>query len=184
MEVVSLVGLLFSKEIRNNIECLLFVACEPLTVEKIMEITGATRETVLVLLHELEKEYQDRGFQLMEVAGGWQFVTNHESAEVIEKYYRPKVHSLSKAALETLAIIAYKQPVTRIDIETIRGVKADGVVSTLLEKKLIQDVGRKNIPGRPVLYGTTMEFLRFFGLKSLKELPDPDKLFHDQSSKS
>ncbi|MCR6545844.1 SMC-Scp complex subunit ScpB [Dehalobacterium formicoaceticum] len=172
-------GMLFSEDIRNNIECLLFVACEPLSVEKLMEITGAARETVMVLLDELAEHYQERGFQLMEVAGGWQFATRPACADMIEKYYRPKIHSLSKAALETLAIIAYRQPVTRTDIETIRGVKVDGVVSTLLEKNLIQDVGRKNGPGRPVLYGTTMEFLKFFGLKSLQELPDPDQLSQD-----
>jgi segregation and condensation protein B len=169
-------GMLFSDEIRKNIECLLFVAGEPLSVEKLAEITGAEQETVMVLIKELEEFYQDRGFALKEVAGGWQFATRPERAEIIEKYYRPKASLLSKAALETLAIIAYRQPITRADIEEIRGVKIDGVLSTLLERKLVQDVGRKNGPGRPILYGTTVQFLNFFGLKSLEELPPPDQL--------
>lgn len=169
-------GMLFSNDIRNNIECLLFVASEPLSVQKLAEITGAEQETVIVLLQELEKLYKDRGFELIEVAGGWQFATRPDSAGIIEKYYRPKVNLLSKAALETLAIIAYRQPITRAEIEEIRGVNTDGVMGTLLEKKLVQDVGRKSGPGRPLLYGTTVQFLNFFGLKSLDDLPQPDTL--------
>lgn len=169
-------GMLFSKEIQDNMECLLFVASEPLSVDQLAEITGADRETVLWLLQELEQFYQGRGFELTQVAGGWQFSTRPDLAGIIEKYYRPKANLLSKAALETLAIIAYRQPITRADIEEIRGVKIDGVLSTLLEKNLVQDVGRKNGPGRPILYGTTLQFLNFFGLKSLDELPPPDSL--------
>jgi segregation and condensation protein B len=169
-------GLLFSDEIRKNIECLLFVAGEPLSVTKLAEITETKPETVIVLLRELEDFYRGRGFELKEVANGWQFATRPEQAEIIEKYFRPKANLLSKAALETLAIIAYRQPITRADIEEIRGVKIDGVLSTLLEKKLVQDVGRKSSPGRPLLYGTTVQFLNFFGLKSLEELPDPETL--------
>lgn len=169
-------GMLFSNEIRNNIECLLFVASEPLSVDKLGKITGAEQETVIVLLQELEEMYRGRGFELIEVAGGWQFATRPELVGIIERYYRPKVNLLSKAALETLAIIAYRQPITRAEIEEIRGVKIDGVLATLLEKKLVQDVGRKSGPGRPLLYGTTVQFLNFFGLKSLEALPQPDTL--------
>lgn len=169
-------GLLFSKEIRNNIECLLFVASEPLSVLTIAEITGTEQETVLVLLREIEETYQDRGFELIEVAGGWQFATKPEQAIIVEKYYRPKANLLSKAALETLAIIAYRQPITKAEIEEIRGVKIDGIMGNILEKKLVQDVGRKSGPGRPILYGTTVQFLNFFGLKSLDDLPQPEEL--------
>jgi segregation and condensation protein B len=180
---VYFMGMLFSDEIRKNIECLLFVAGEPLSAEKLGEITGAERETVLALLKELEEWYKGRGFELKEVAGGWQFATPPDRAGVIEKYYRPKISLLSKAALETLAIIAYKQPVTRAEIEEIRGVKVDGVLSTLLEKKLVQDVGRKSGPGRPMLYGTTVQFLNFFGLKSLEELPQLENLTASKNNK-
>lgn len=169
-------GLLFSKEIRNNIECLLFVASEPLSVMKIAEIIGTEQATALVLLKELKEAYQDRGFELIEVAGGWQFATKPEQANIIEKYYRPKVNLLSKAAVETLAIIAYRQPITRAEIEEIRGVNIDRIMGNILEKKLVQDVGRKSGPGRPILYGTTVQFLNFFGLKSLDDLPQPEEL--------
>lgn len=175
MGVLITMGMLFSEEIRNNIECLLFVASEPISINKLAEITGAEQETVIQLVQELEEFYQGRGFELIEVAGGWQFATRPEMSGVIEKYFRPKVNLLSKAALETLAIIAYRQPITRAEIEEVRGVKIDGVLGTLLEKKLVQDVGRKSSPGRPLLYGTTVEFLNFFGLKSLEELPAPDR---------
>ncbi|ATW28350.1 SMC-Scp complex subunit ScpB [Candidatus Formimonas warabiya] len=169
-------GILFSEETRSGMECLLFLAGEPLSIEKLTEVTGADQETVTILLQELQQYYQGRGFELVEIAGGWQFCTRPEFAPIIEKFYRPKANLLSKAALETLAIIAYKQPITRVEVEEIRGVKIDGVLSTLLEKNLVHDVGRKNGPGRPILYGTTVQFLNYFGLKSVEELPNPDHL--------
>ncbi len=172
--MLMLMGMLFSEEIRSGIECLLFVSAEPLSVEKLADLTGTDQETVILLLQDLQLFYQGRGFELVEVAGGWQFCTRAEFVGFIEKLYRPKSHLLSKAALETLAIIAYRQPITRTEVEEIRGVKIDGVLSTLLGKNLVQDVGRKNGPGRPILYGTTIQFLSFFGLKSLEELPKPN----------
>lgn len=172
--MIEEMGILFSDDIRAAIECLLFVANEPLSEDKISEITGANIVTVKMLLEELQNSYSSRGFELVEIGGGWQFCTRPELSVYVEKLYRPKSGMLSKAALETLAIIAYKQPVTRAEAEEIRGVKIDGVLAALLEKNLVQEVGRKNGPGRPILYGTTLEFLRFFGLKSLKELPEPE----------
>lgn len=172
-------GLLFSEDIEAAIEGLLFVASEPLTVEKLAEITGTDKKTVLTLVRGLKDFYRGRAFRLVEIGGGWQFCTRPELALYIEKLYRPRAGLLSKAALETLAIIAYRQPVTRAEVEEIRGVNIDGVLSTLLEKNLVQDVGRKNGPGRPILYGTTRQFLLYFGLNSLEELPSPDQLKED-----
>ncbi|MGI6064996.1 MAG: SMC-Scp complex subunit ScpB [Bacillota bacterium] len=169
-------GVLFSDDIKAAIECLLFVANEPLSVEKIAEIVEISPKDVQILLEEIRQYDQGRGFELVEIGGGWQMCTRPELSGFVEKLYRPKVDTLSKAALETLAIVAYRQPVTRAEIEGIRGVKIDGVLSTLLEKNLVREVGRKSTPGKPILYGTTVEFLRYFGLNTLEELPSPDDL--------
>ncbi|MHB1126847.1 MAG: SMC-Scp complex subunit ScpB [Bacillota bacterium] len=165
--------MLFSGEIKAAIECLLFVASEPLDLKTISEIAGISQEEARELLVELMQLYnQDhRGVQLVEVGGGYALCTRPQYATYIEKLYRPKAASLSQAALETLAIVAYKQPITRIDIEAIRGVKVDGVLGTLLERRLIQEVGRREGPGRPILYGTNREFLIHFGLNDLSGLP-------------
>lgn len=169
-------GILFSDDIKAAIECLLFVANEPLSVEKVAEITQVSPKNVRILLEEIQQYHQGRGFELVEIGGGWQMCTRPELAGFVEKLYRPKAATLSKAALETLAIVAYRQPVTRAEMEEIRGVKIDGVLSTLLERSLVREVGRKSTPGKPILYGTTVEFLRYFGLNSLEELPSPDDL--------
>jgi segregation and condensation protein B len=165
------VGVLFSDDLKAALECLLFVANEPLSSGQIADLIGVQEKTVDELLRELEHGYRGRGFELLEIGGGWQFCTRPELAGYVEKLYRPKAALLSKAALETLAIIAYKQPITRAEVEEIRGVKIEGVLSTLLEKNLVQDMGRKIGPGRPILYGTTGEFLRYFGLRSMEDLP-------------
>ena len=165
---------LFPEDIKKAIEALLFVAAEPLTISQLGEYTDTAQETVAEILQSLQGEYRERGFSLTEVAGGWQFMTNPELHCYIERLYRPKMHRLSKAALETLAIIAYCQPVTRGEIEEIRGVNADGIVSGLLEKGLLDEVGRKDTPGKPVLYGTNSKFLEFLGINSLSELPAVD----------
>jgi len=162
---------LFSDGLKAAIECLLFVANEPLAEEKIGEIVNAGSKDVREILLELAAEYRGRGFELAEIGGGWQFYTRADLASFVEKLYRPKASVLSRAALETLAIVAYRQPITRAEVEEIRGVNVDGIVGTLLEKNIIQEVGRKNGPGRPILYGTTQEFLRYFGLRTLDDLP-------------
>lgn len=161
-------------EIKPLVEALLFVAEEPLPPDKIAEIIGAKTKDVRQTLRELQQEYTtaEHGLQVMEIAKGYQFGTKPELAAVIEKLFKgEKSYTLSQAALETLAIIAYRQPVTRIDVEAIRGVKVDGVINTLEKRRFIRTVGRKDAPGRPILYGTTKEFLRYFGLKDLSELP-------------
>ena len=167
---------LFSQELKNIIEVLLFVANEPLSVDKLVDICQSDRETVFALVKELQQNYEEKGIQLVEIANGWQFLTKQEYHSYIEKLYKPKVQQISKASLETLAIIAYRQPVTKQEIEQIRGVNVDGVMAKLAEKSLIQEVGRRECPGRPILYGTTDVFLKAFGLKNLQQLPSAEAL--------
>lgn len=162
--------------LKKLLECLLFVASEPLKPAVLEDITQAGKTELQEALGELQEDYSERGFRLKEIAGGWQFFSSPDFLSYVEKLYRPKMHKLSRAGLETLAIIAYKQPLTRLDVENIRKVNADGVVNTLLEKNLIKEVGRRETPGRPILYGTTQEFLEFFGLASLEGLPPLEEL--------
>ncbi|MDW7674528.1 MAG: SMC-Scp complex subunit ScpB [Bacillota bacterium] len=168
---------MFPKESKAIIEALLLVAYEPLTISKIAEVLELSEEDIEELIAELIESYnlEGRGFRIMNVAGGYQLTTRPEHAEYIEKLYQPVATGLSKASLETLAIIAYKQPITRSEIEVIRGVKVDRSLTTLSEKELIKEVGRKEGPGKPILYGTTNEFLQHFGLISLDELPSVEK---------
>ena len=135
---------------------------------------GRTERQTELLLAELDREYQEprRGIRLCFVAGGYQFMTKAAFAPYLEAFQRPKVSSgLSQAALETLAIVAYRQPVTKVEIEDIRGVRSDSSVNTLLERELIEEKGRQDAPGRPILLGTTQRFLECFGLADLSDLP-------------
>ena len=163
----------FQEEGRAALEAILFVASEPLSLETLSNLIGLNEEDTQELLDELQTIYygERRGLQIIKVAQGYQMCTRPEYHQYVERLLQPSNGRLSKAALECLAIIAYRQPVTRAEIEQIRGVKADRVISTLLERQLIQEVGRKETIGRPILYGTTNEFLRVFGLNSLSELP-------------
>lgn len=158
-------------ELERILECLFFVASEPLTLKQLAEICDRPCAEIAETIESLKGEYQNRGFRLRQIAGGWQFMTEAEYAPLIEKLYRPKFQQLSLAAMETLAIIAYKQPITRAEISEIRQVDADSVIATLLDKKLIREVGRREVPGRPILYGTSEQFLSFFGINSLSDLP-------------
>ncbi|MCL6472066.1 MAG: SMC-Scp complex subunit ScpB [Firmicutes bacterium] len=168
--------------LRSIIEALLFVSDRPLSVPKICDVTGAKDEEVRQAIDELVNEYRraDRGFQLREVAGGYRLYSHPAYATYIEKLILSFDHRrLTQAALETLSIIAYKQPVTKVDIAAIRGVNSDGVVNTLINRGLIKEVGRQDAPGQPILYGTTAKFLESFGLKSLNELPPLDEFSPD-----
>ena len=156
---------------RRLLEALLFVAWEPAPVKRLAEALGLEPKFTQELLLELQEAYVGRGSQLVEIAGGWQFLTQPEAAPYIERLYKPRAQQLSKAALETLAIVAYRQPVTRAEIDNIRQVKSDAMLAKLMEKTLVKEVGRLDAPGRPILYGTTQEFLAAFGLVSLQELP-------------
>lgn len=166
-------------DLKNIIESLLFVAENPLTVDQIKQIvTLPDSKAIRQTLNQLQQDYEDRqgAFGLHEVAGGYQFRTRPEYVPWIKRFLQPKPARLSKAALETLAIIAYKQPVIRSDVEQLRGVDCGGVLRMLLERKLIRVLGRKEIPGRPLIYATTKEFLQVFDLKNLKDLPTPKEI--------
>jgi segregation and condensation protein B len=165
--------------IKQIVESLLFVAEEPLTVERIRSIIAVvTPDEVRSALSALSDEYDNRdgGFYLREVAGGYQLRTRPEYTQWIKRLLQPKQQRLSKAALETLAIIAYKQPVMRSDVEYLRGVDCGGIMRMLLERKFIRILGRKEFPGRPMIYGTTRYFLEVFDLKDLKDLPTPKEI--------
>ena len=159
---------------KSVIESLLFVSDIPLSLDRIKEALGeVSKKDIQRLLSELGEDYDrsQRGFTLVEVAEGYQLRTRSEHAEWIKRLKKVKPFALSQPALETLAIIAYKQPIVRTDVEKIRGVDSGGVLRTLLERKLIKILGKKDVPGRPLVYGTSNRFLETFGLKNLSSLP-------------
>lgn len=163
-------------EIKGAIESIIFISEGSIPATEIQNVLeGLDLETIKNIVDELKSEYDQRnsGIRIVEVAGGYQMVTSPNYAQFIKKFYKLK-HSekLTMPSLETLSIIAYKQPVTKVEIEAIRGVNVDGVIKNLLEKILIRIVGRKEVLGRPFVYGTTRSFLEYFGLNSLNELPD------------
>ncbi|MCK5013036.1 MAG: SMC-Scp complex subunit ScpB [Candidatus Omnitrophica bacterium] len=163
------------QHVKGVVESLLFVNERPVTLDqirKVLETVGASDTKKAIT--SLQDEYENRksGIMIVEIAGGYQMLSNPAYASYLRSFYKTKhKEKLSKPALESMAIIAYKQPVTRSDIELIRGVNSDGVVAHLLNKELIKVIGRKDVPGRPYLYGTTKQFLEYFGLKSLDDLP-------------
>jgi len=161
-------------EQKKTIEALLFLSEEPVTPERLAVVLSTTQEEASRITRELKDEFTEtrRGLQIFEMAGGFQMGTHPELAPHLEKAFSEDVSSyLTTAALEALAIIAYKQPVTRIEIESIRGVRSEHVLENLLKRKLIRISGRKEGPGRPLLYNTTPDFLKYFGLMDLEELP-------------
>ena len=162
------------EDIKSIIESLLFVADGPLTIQRLGEVLeGVEKEDVRSTLDELQEELENsrRGVRLVEVAGGYQLRTAKVNADWVKKFLGGRPARMGRATLETLAIIAYRQPITRAEIEAIRGVDVDGVINTLLDRSLIRAVARKDVPGRPFLYGTTTEFLQLFNLKDLTHLP-------------
>ncbi|MCA1030582.1 SMC-Scp complex subunit ScpB [Bacillus timonensis] len=166
------------------VEGLLFAAGdEGLSLKQVSNAVEVGEDVALDIIHELVEEYKSksRGIHLVEVAGVFQLTTKKEHAPYLKKLVEsPTSNSLSQAALETLAIVAYRQPITRAEIEEIRGVKTERPVQTLSAKALIKEVGRAEGPGRAILYGTTKEFLEYFGLKTIKELPPlPEKVDDD-----
>jgi segregation and condensation protein B len=165
--------------LRPAIEALLFSTDQPLTLVQLGEALESPPEELIEALHALGGEYAGReaGVELREIAGGWMLVTTAAQAEWVGRMLRGKRRMrLSRAALETMAIIAYKQPVTKSEVEAIRGVDSSGVLGTLLERDLVTIRGRSKVVGRPLLYGTTQEFLEYFGLRDLSELPRPEEL--------
>ena len=164
-----------ARELKAILEAVLFVSPEPVPVARLMSILGTVSkaevvQALKVLTHDLDQD--GRGIQLVQVAGGYRLVTKQEYGPWLKRMDKAKAaQKLSRSALESLAIIAYKQPLVRSEIEEIRGVETSGVLRTLLERKLVRIVGRKDVPGRPIMYGTTKFFLEHFGLQDLSQLP-------------
>ena len=166
-------------QIKYIIECLIFASDTPLTVEKIKAVLeDKSKKEIKELVEELVQDYQtlDRGIFIREVANGFQFCTKPEYANLIQKMRKTKPYILTQPTLETLAIIAYRQPVTKAEIELVRGVDCGGVLRALLEKKLIAIQGKKEVIGRPFLYATTTRFLEVFGLENLSSLPSMEEI--------
>ncbi len=161
------------REKKSLLEALLLFSGESLTSSTLKAVTEIDEPEIGRLMEELISDYRNRdcGVLIAEVAGGYRMITNPHFAPWIKKLKGSESSRLSPAALETLAIIAYKQPIIKAEIEQVRGVSSDGVIKTLLEKRLIKIMGKKEAPGKPLLYGTTREFLEHFGLKDLTELP-------------
>ena len=161
--------------LKSALEALLFISGNPLTLDRLKGIFDeATPEQLAEQLRALQQDYNDRdaGLMLAEVAGGYQLATRPEQYGWIRKFKSVKVSTkLSKPALETLAIVAYKQPITRTEVEAVRGVNIGGIMRNLMERRLVKIVGKKDVPGKPMMYGTTPDFLQYFGLKDLSALP-------------
>jgi len=160
---------------RSAIEALIFASDKPVTIEQIKKVLGISEQAyVRKSIDELKSEYetQNRGLRIIEIAGGFQMIASTTFTPFLKKLFKYRFSDkLSKPALESLAIIAYKQPLTKAEIESLRNVNVDGVMKNLLDKDLIRICGRKRIPGRPFVFGTTRQFLEHFGLKSLDDLP-------------
>jgi len=168
-----------SKRLRSILESLLFAAGDPVPLGRLTQLLpGYERREVVRALNELSEEYarEERGLRLEQVAGGYQLRTSRANAEFVKVLLAQRPVRLTRAALETLAVVAYRQPVTRPEIEAIRGVDVDAVLTTLLERRLVRVIGRKEVVGRPLLYATTPHFLETFGLKDLSSLPKLEEL--------
>lgn len=161
--------------LKSTIESLLFVAEKPVSVKELANAIGEMTIEIEKTLAEIIEEYNGRGIKLVRKGDFYSFVSAPENAETVSKFLNEELrHDLSNSALETLAIITYKQPITRVEVEEIRGVNSDQLIRNLMIRGLICEVGRKETVGKPILYGTTMEFIQYFGLKTDKDLPDFD----------
>ncbi|MDO5145824.1 MAG: SMC-Scp complex subunit ScpB [Eubacteriales bacterium] len=166
-------------KIKGIIEAILFTVGESVPIDQLSTVLELPPEQVLVILKEMQEEYgaDSRGICLIELDGAWQICTKIETYDYVRKLVsQPKKRSLTDVMLETLSIIAYKQPVTKQEIEAIRGVKSDFAVNKLVEYRLVKELGRLETIGRPIVFGTTEEFLRCFGVSSIEELPDIDEV--------
>ena len=159
---------------KRIVEALVLGAPEPVSAQKMAEVVpGLEADDARALVAELGREYEEQGraFEIWEVAGGYQLRTRPEYASYLRLLHRERPLRLSRAALETLAVVAYRQPVTRAEVEAVRGVEADAVLKSLLDRQLVRIAGHREVPGRPMLYGTTRRFLEVFGLSKLDDLP-------------
>ncbi len=167
------------EELKSIVENVLLAADQPINATELSKIflDGTDKDQLQPILDELREEYNSRNLQIMEVADGYQLCTRHEYNDWIRKYLKlDRSSRLSQPSLDTLSIIAYKQPLTRQEVDDLRGVDSSGVLKTLLEKKVIGPAGRKKVPGRPIMYRTTQKFLEYFGLKDLSDLPTLEDL--------
>ena len=166
--------------VKQQVEALLFASEEPLSLRKLGSLLEEVDSSdIKKVIEELKSEYEasDRAWRMEEVAGGFQLLTRPQYTDTISRLQKAKSdRKLSNAAMETLAIVAYKQPIRRADLESIRGVQSGELLRALMEKDLVKIVGRDSVPGAPVLYGTTKNFLEVCGLKSLKDLPKPEEV--------
>ena len=168
-----------SEELKSIVENVLLAADQPINAGELCKIflDGTDKDQLQSILDELKEEYSSRNLQVTEVADGYQLCTRHEYNDYIRKFLNlDRSTRLSQPSLDTLSIIAYKQPLTRQEVDEIRGVDSSGVIKTLLEKKVIGPAGRKKVPGRPIMYRTTQKFLEYFGLKDLSDLPTLEDL--------
>lgn len=175
-----------SDSLKGAFEALLLVSSDPVSAPTLASVLDIAPGEVASLLAELKAEYEDanRGFQLREVAGGWRLFTHPAYHDVVESYVLSwDTQKLSQAALETLAVVAYHQPVTREIVKGIRGVNSDGVISSLVDKGLIREMGKDQAHGQAILYGTTNAFLEKFGLRSIKDLPDLEQFAPDEQAR-
>ena len=168
---------LTKNSLKSAIEALLFASGEPLSLQDLVNHLEEKSKLIEIIIEEMMEEYENsnRGIKIICIKGSYQLVTKSQNADYIQTLLKKnKRQSLSQASLESLAIVAYKQPITRIDIDEIRGVKSDSALQRLIERDLIKEIGRLDVPGRPILFGTTEEFLRQFELKDLQGLPSLD----------
>ena len=168
-----------NEQLKAILENLLLAADQPVSVNQLQKtlMNGVEKKELQAAIDELVEEYRSRNLQILVIAEGYQLCTRHEFSDWIRKFLKlDKTAKLSQPSLDTLSIIAYKQPLTRQEVEEIRGVDSSGVIKTLLEKKVIAPVGRKKVPGRPIMYRTTRKFLEYFGLKDIGDLPTLEDL--------
>lgn len=165
--------MLFNETKKAALESILFVSVDAIGIDRLCKVLDLSQEDVSGLLEELREEYDKNhhGIRIIHVAEGYRFVTKDDYADEVEAILQPHISKMSRASLETLSIIAYRQPIIRAEIERIRGVGVDRILARLMEENLIYELGRKPSPGRPILYGTSQAFLEYFGLKSLEDLP-------------
>lgn len=167
------------KTMKSAFESMMFVWGEPLDAKIAADVFNVDKKEAIECFRELQNEYEegDRGIRIREIDGSFQFISNEENYDYVRTICTPvKVRKLTQAALEVLAIVAYKQPVTKSEIDSIRGIKSDRVLEGLVNKELIEEKGRADTVGRPMLFGTTKTFLRHFDLKNLKDLPEVDDI--------
>jgi segregation and condensation protein B len=167
------------EELKSIVENVLLAADQPINADELCKLflDGTDKSQLQSILDELKEDYSTRNLQVTEVADGYQLCTRHEYNDYIRKFLKlDRSTRLSQPSLDTLSIIAYKQPLTRQEVDEVRGVDSSGVIKTLLEKKVVSPAGRKKVPGRPIMYRTTQKFLEYFGLKDLSDLPTLDDL--------